>query len=122
MFNHVFIQLVLKLRILYYQYIYVETYKHVHLIIHLDLPCGINNKIITNHITLYILVRSIIVMLTLVASPILLPLSLVTDQEMEGRAIDMLILSKGNSSTEEYVEKFLQHDLQKIIHGQQQVF
>ena len=46
----------------------------------------------------------------------------ITDQEMEGRAIDMLVLSKGNSSTEEYVDKFLHHDSQKILLGQQVQF
>ena len=38
---------------------------------------------------------------------------------MEGRAIDMLVLSKGNSSTDEYVDKFLQHDSQFFLQGQQ---
>ena len=46
MFNHVFIHLLFeKMYSVLKVSIYVLTYKHVHLIIHLGLPCDIKTKL-----------------------------------------------------------------------------
>ena len=45
MFNHVFVHLLFKKMYSVLKVsMYVQTYKRVHLIIHLDLPCDISNK------------------------------------------------------------------------------